>query len=149
MGKRIDRSAILDAMTQKAEAIYAASADYQRQGGKRGYLVAEIRDDRNPDQWDSSSRPFGKVSFDSGTEGALTVNNGTSFEATARGKVAYTRRTGKNSGAHYYQVLGTESWWYGALISPDGRCSCAFSGLMGPDYVAIAEAGIAAYEKLK
>ncbi|GHU79658.1 hypothetical protein FACS189462_5360 [Spirochaetia bacterium] len=139
-------SEILDEMVKKAEEIYAASADYQKDG-KRGFLIAEIKNGKIEGQWDAASRPFGTVSKGAGNEGELIINNGTSFEAMARGKVAYSRRTGKNSGANYYEVRGAESWWKGAVVSKDGKCICAFSGLMGYDDVAIAEAGIALYEK--
>jgi hypothetical protein len=137
---------ILDAMVKKAEEVYAADPDYQKHG-RRGFFVAEIKNDTVEGQWDSSCRPFFQVSLPPGTEGPLTINNGTNFEATARGKAAYCRRTGKNSGTNYYEVLGTESWWYGALISADGKCICAFSGLKGHDDVAIAQAGLDEYDR--
>jgi hypothetical protein len=132
-------------MVKKAEEVYAADPGYH-QGGKRGYFIVEIKNSHIEGQWDSSGRPYGRVIAEHGTEGAITTNNGSNFEATARGKVAYTRRTGKNSGVNYWEVLGTESWWYGARISRDGACICAFSGLKGVDDVAIAEAGLAVYE---
>jgi hypothetical protein len=133
-------------MVKKAEEIYAATPDYQS-GGKRGFCDVEIKNDTAADQWDASSRPFGRVSSDPATEGELIINNGGSFETTARGKVAYSRRTGKNSGANYWEVRGAESWWKGALISADGACICAFSGLKGYDDVAIAQAGLDVYNK--
>jgi hypothetical protein len=149
----MDRNSILNVMEQKAEAIYAATPDYH-QGGKRGTFVVSIRTGERTDQWDSSSRNFGAVAMEPSTEVgatgvALIINNGASFDATVHGKVAYARRTGKNSGANYWQVLGTESWWNGAIVSKDGACICAFSGLKGYDDVAIAEAGIADYERQK
>jgi hypothetical protein len=139
-------SEILDAMVKKAEEIYAASAEYQK-GGRRGYFTADIKNSAVPGQWDSASRPFGMVVMEPGSEGELIINNGTNFEATVRGKVAYSRRTGKSSGANYWEVRGTESWWKGAVVSKDGKCICGFSGLKGFEDVAIAEAGIAVYEK--
>jgi hypothetical protein len=63
------------------------------------------------------------------------------------GKAAYSRRTGKNSGVHYYEVLGNETFWPGAVVSIDGNCICAFGGLRAEDDVLIAEAGIAEYER--
>jgi hypothetical protein len=148
----MDKNSILNVMEQKAEAIYAATPDYH-QGGKRGTFVVSIRNGEQAgeraDQWDSSSRNFGAVSMESSTEGELVINNGASFDATVHGKVAYARRTGTNSGTNYWLVRGTESWWKGAIVSKDGACICAFSGLKGYDDVAIAEAGIADYERQK
>lgn len=77
------------------------------------------------------------------------INNGVNFDALVHGKIAFSRRTGKNSGTNYYQVLGHESFWKGAVTSDDGLCICAFSGFTGNDDVVIAEAGIACYESLK
>jgi hypothetical protein len=137
-------TAMLDAMVKKAKEIYAASTDYQKHG-RRGFFVVELKNAATEGQWDSSCRPFGEVSLKPGNEGPLIINNGANFEATVRGKVAYSRRTGKNSGTNYYEVRGTESWWYGALVSADGKCICAFSGLKGHDDVAIAQAGLDEY----
>jgi hypothetical protein len=144
MDTGILRTAMLDAMVKKAEEIYAASPAYQKDG-RRGFFVAELKNDEVEGQWDSSSRPFGVVSLEPGNEGPLVINNGTNFEATARGKAAYSRRTGKDSGTNFYEVRGAESWWYGALISADGKCICAFSGLKGHDDIAIARAGLDVY----
>jgi hypothetical protein len=144
----IDRKAILDVMEAKAGELFAAGESYQRHG-RRGSLVVQVRDGENPAQWDSSLRSFGPVIQAPGTEAGFTVNNGVNFEALAHGKIAYTRRTGKDSGVNYYEVLGNESWWRGAVISGDGACICAFSGLMGQDDLAIAQAGLAEYERQK
>jgi hypothetical protein len=144
MDRNVLRTVIVDAMIKKAEAIYAASPGYQKHG-RRGFAVAEIRNDDVKGQWDSSSRPFGKVSLEPENEGPLIINNGVSFEGAVRGKISYSRRTGKNSGTNYYEIRGYEFWGYGALISTDGKCICAFSGLKGDDDVAIAQAGLDAY----
>jgi hypothetical protein len=146
MNKNVLLTAIVDAMIKKAEAIYAVNPDYQKHG-RRGFAVTEIRNDDVGCQWDSSSRPFGEISLEPENEGPLIINNGVNFEAAAWGKIAYSRRTGKNSGANYYEVRGSESWWYGALISADGRCICAFSGLKGHDDVTIAQAGLDEYNR--
>jgi hypothetical protein len=144
----MDRAAILDAMAKKAEELYNADPGYH-QGGKRGYLTVDIKNGGHEGQWDSSGRPFGRIITEPSSEGEIIFNNGESYEATIRGKVAYTRRTGKSSGANYWEVRGAESWWKGAVISKDGKCICGFSGLHGYDDVKIAEAGIELYEKLK
>ena len=144
----IDIDAILDAMEKECEAVFAKDTSYHA-GGKRGMYAAEIRDAKRSGQWNSSLRNFGAVSSEPETEGEIIINNGANFDATVHGKIAYTRRTLKNSGAHYYQVLGSESWWKGALISADKNCICAFSGLKGVDDVKIAEAGIAEYNRQK
>jgi hypothetical protein len=144
----MDRAAILDAMAKKAEELYDADPGYH-QGGKRGYLTVDIKNGGHEGQWDSSGRPFGRIITDPSSEGEIVFNNGESYEATIRGKVAYSRRTGKDSGANYWEVRGAESWWKGAVISKDGKCICGFSGLHGYDDVKIAEAGIELYEKLK
>jgi len=144
----MNRNAILNAMEKKARAIFDSDAGYIR-NGKRGMLIAEIRDPKNPEQWDSSCRNFGTVFRDYTFEGELVINNGTNFDALAHGKVAFCRRTGNNSGTNYYQVLGYESFWKGAIISNDGNCICAFAGFSGEDDEEIAQAGITCYESLK
>ena len=144
----MNRNAILNAMEKKARVIYEDNGNYISTG-KRGMLVVEIRDPKNPDQWDSSSRNFGTVFRDYQYEDELVISNGTNFDALAHGKVAFSRRTNLNSGTNYYQVLGYESFWKGAIISDDGNCICAFAGFTGTDDEIIAKAGITCYESLK
>jgi len=144
----MNRNAILNAMEKKTKAIFDDDDGYKA-NGKRGMMVVSIRDQKNPEQWDSSCRSFGTVFRDYTFEGDLVINNGTNFDALAHGKVAFCRRTGKNSGTNYYQVLGYESYWKGAITSDDGNCICAFSGLSGVDDEEIAQAGIKCYESLK
>ena len=144
----MNRNAILNAMEKKAKAIFDNDSTYT-QDGKRGMMVVEVRDPKNPSQWDSSCRNFGVVFRDYSFEGELVINNKTNFDALAHGKVAFSRRTNKNSGTNYYQVLGYESFWKGSVISDDGNCICAFSGLSGLDDEIIAQAGINCYESLK
>jgi hypothetical protein len=144
----MNRNAILIAMEKKALGIFSDDPDYKKEG-KRGMMIAEVRDPKNPEQWDSSCRSFGTVFRDYQYEGELVISNGTNFDALAHGKVAFCRRTNKNSGTNYYQVLGYESFWKGAVISDDGNCICAFSGLQGVDDEIIAKAGITCYESLK
>jgi hypothetical protein len=144
----MDRNAILNAMEKKAKGLFDDSDEYVKDG-KRGMMVVQIRDKKNPDQWDSSLRSFGTTFRDYNYEDDLVIGNGVNFDALVHGKAAFSRRTGKNSGTNYYQVLGSESFWKGSVISDDGLCICAFSGFTGADDVAIAEAGIACYESLK
>ena len=144
----MNRNAILNAMEKKVKKIYDNSNEYMRDG-KRGMMVVEIRDSKNPAQWDSSCRSFGVAFRDYGYEEELVVNNGTNFDALAHGKVAFSRRTGKNSGTNYYQVLGYESFWKGAVMSDDENCICAFAGFTMLDDEEIANAGITCYESLK
>jgi len=144
----MNRNAILNAMEKKAKSVYDSNSDYIRTG-KRGMMVVEIRDAKKPEQWDSSCRNFGIVFRDYQYEGELVISNGTNFDALARGKVAFCRRTNKNSGTNYYQVLGYESFWKGAIISDDGNCICSFAGFSGLDDEIIAQAGINCYKSLK
>jgi hypothetical protein len=144
----MNRNAILNAMEKKAKTILDSRSEYKARGS-RGMLITEIRDSKNPEQWDSSSRSFGTTFRDYSYEGELVVNNGQNFDALAHGKVAFCRRTGKNSGTNYYQVLGYESFWRGAIISDDSNCICAFAGFEGEEDEAIAQAGITCYESLK
>jgi hypothetical protein len=144
----MNRNAILNAMEKKAKSIFDSNSDYIKTG-KRGMMIAEIRDAKNPEQWDSSCRSFGIVYRDYQYEGELVISNGTNFDALARGKIAFCRRTNKNSGTNYYQVLGYESFWKGAIISDDGNCICAYAGFSGMDDEQIAQAGINCYESLK
>jgi hypothetical protein len=144
----MNRNAILNAMEKAAKDIFEDNAEYRRTG-KRGMFIVEIRDSKNPDQWDSSCRKFGDVFRDYEYEDELVINNGTNFDALAHGKIAFSRRTGLNSGTNYYQVLGYESFWKGSVISEDNNCICAFAGFTGVDDAYIAEAGITCYESLK
>jgi hypothetical protein len=145
---KMDRNAILNAMEKKAKALFDDNDEY-RKDGKRGMMVVQIQDKKNPDQWDSSLRSFGTTFRDYSYEDGLVINNGVNFDALVHGKAAFSRRTGKNSGTNYYQVLGYESFWKGSVTSDDGFCICAFSGFTGTDDAAIAEAGITCYESLK
>jgi hypothetical protein len=135
-------------MEKKAKAIFESDGSYLRDG-KRGMMIVEIKDPKNPNQWHSSCRNFGVVFRDYGYDEELVINNGTNFDALAHGKVAFSRRTQKDSGTNYYQVLGYESFWKGAIISDDGNCVCAFAGFTALDDEAIAKAGITCYESLK
>jgi hypothetical protein len=148
MEDKMNRNAILNAMEKKAKEIFEDDSDYIKTG-KRGMMIVDVRDEKMPEQWDSSCRSFGAVFRDYGYEGELVVNNGQNFDALGHGKVAFCRRTNKNSGTNYYQVLGYESFWKGAVISDDGNCICAFAGFMGEDDELIAQAGITCYESLK
>lgn len=144
----MDRNHILNAMEKKAKVIFKDTVEYQ-EAGKRGMMVVEIRDPDNPEQWDSSCRGFGAVFRDYQYAGELVISNGTNFDALVRGKIAFCRRTGKDSGTNYYQVLGHESFWRGAVMSDDGACICGYAGFSGDDDVRIANAGVACYESLK
>jgi hypothetical protein len=144
----MNRVAILNAMENKARKIFDESGEYARDG-RRGMMVVEIRDLKNPSQWHSTTRNFGTTYRDYAYDGELVINNGTNFDALVHGKVAFTRRTEKDSGTNYYQVLGYESFWPGAIISDDGKCICAFAGFTGADDKLIAKAGINCYESLK
>jgi hypothetical protein len=135
-------------MEKKAKLIFDQTSEYKTDG-KRGMIVVQIRDGKNPAQWDSTLRGFGTVHRDYGYEDGLVINNGVNFDALVHGKIAFSRRTGLNSGTNYYQVLGSESWWKGSVTSGDNNCICAFAGFSGQDDVAIAKAGIACYESLK
>jgi len=144
----MNRDAILNAMEKKAKAIYDDDAGYIRDG-KRGMLIVDIRDPKKPEQWHSSCRNFGVAFRDYGYDEELVINNGTNFDALAHGKTAFSRRTQKNSGTNYYQVLGYESFFRGSVISDDGNCICAFAGFSGLDDELIAKAGVRCYESLK
>ena len=144
----MNRNAILNAMEKKARDIFEDNGSYIKDG-KRGMIVVEIRDPKTPGQWDSSCRNFGELCRDYTYDGELVINNGTNFDALAHGKVAFSRRTEKDSGTNYYQVLGYESFWPGSVVSNDGNCICAFAGFTGDDDAIIAKAGITCYESLK
>jgi len=144
----VNRVAILNAMENKARKIFDESGEYVRDG-RRGMMTVEIKDPKNPSQWHSTTRNFGIAYRDYAYDGELVINNGTNFDALVHGKVAFTRRTEKDSGTNYYQVLGYESFWPGSVLSDDGNCICAFAGFSGTDDKAIASAGIACYESLK
>ncbi|MDR0389693.1 MAG: hypothetical protein LBH73_06450 [Spirochaetaceae bacterium] len=144
----MDLNQILDAMEETATAVFEDNEDYVNDG-KRGVLAVYMRNEKNKDQWDGSSRSFGVNFRDYGYEDELVINNGVNFDALVHGKIAFSRRTGKDSGTNYYQVLGNESWWKGSVMSDDSQCICAFAGFSGDDDRAIAFAGIDAYESQK
>jgi hypothetical protein len=144
----MNRNAILNAMEKKAKAVFDENSGYLRDG-KRGMMIVEIRDPKITGQWDSSCRNFGAAYRDYTYEGELVINNGQNFDALAHDKVAFSRRTEKDSGTNYYQVLGCESFWPGSVVSEDGNCICAFAGFTGDDDARIARAGINCYESLK
>ena len=129
----MNRDKMIDAMEAKTLEIYNANKDYQA-NGKRGMMVAQVRSKKYPDRWESTILAFGAM-----------YSGGFSFDTTIHEKIAYVRRTGKNSGVPKEEVVGTESFWEGAVISDDGNCICAFSGFAGTDDILIAEAGIAEY----
>jgi hypothetical protein len=143
----MNRHAILNAMEKKAKSILDSRDEY-REKGRRGMLIVEIRDEKDPDQWDSTCRSFGTVFRDYQYDEGLVTSNGTNFDALAHGKVAFSRRTGFDSGTNYYQVLGYESYWKGAVVSEDGKCICAFAGFQQGEDREIAEAGITCYGSL-
>jgi len=144
----MNRVAILNAMENKAQKIFDDNGEYMR-NGRRGMMAVEIKDPKNPSQWHSTTRNFGIAYRDYTYEGELVINNGTNFDGLVHEKVAFTRRTEKDSGTNYYQVLGNESFWPGSVISEDGNCICAFAGFSGADDKIIANAGISCYESLK
>jgi hypothetical protein len=144
----MDINKILDAMEAEALNIFEGNEEYANDG-KRGVMAAYIRNKKNKDQWDGSLRNFGAVFRDYDFEDELVINNGVNFDALVHGKLAFSRRTGLDSGTNYYQVLGSESWWKGSVISDDGICLCAFAGFSGEDDRAIAQAGIGCYEASK
>ncbi|MDR1210872.1 MAG: hypothetical protein LBK40_01435, partial [Spirochaetaceae bacterium] len=122
----MDSNQILDAMEEAATAVFEDNEDYINDG-KRGVLAVYTQNENNTDQWDGSLRNFGASFRDYGYDDGLVSNNGVNFDALVHGKIAFSRRSGKDSGTNYYQVLGNESWWKGAVISDDSRCICAFA----------------------
>ena len=144
----LDRISIINAMEQKAQEIFKTKEPYCL-NPKRGMLVVQIRDENNQDQWDSTIRVFGICRKAPDMQGDLPMNTGVSNDAIAHGKIAYVRRTSKNSGAAFYDVVGTESFYKGALISSDGKCICSFSGFTPDDDVLVSTDGITEYERQK
>ena len=143
----MDLNKIIDAMEAKATEIFNNTVQYQEQG-KRGMLLAQVKSAKHPERWETVMQAFGAVATPPEVQDGKQVFSGISFDGVVNGKAAYTRRTGKNSGAPENEVRMLESYWEGAVISKDGNCICAFSGVAGTDDVLIAEAGIAVYEGL-
>jgi hypothetical protein len=144
----MDRNKIINAMEAKTTEIFNANEKYKSKG-KHGMMVAQLRSEEYPDRWDSTILAYGKTHGDPAMQDGYPISTGFSMDTTVHEKIAYVRRTGKSSGAPFYDVIGNESYWKGAVISDDGKCICAFSGFEGEDDVLIAEAGIAVYEQLK
>jgi len=143
----MDKNKIIDAMEAKANEIYSQNEQYQKDG-KRGVLAAQVRSAIHPERWETVLQPFGAATTPAEMKDGEMVFAGVSFDGVVHGKIAYARRTGTNSGAPEKEVKMTESHWEGAVVSKDGNCICAFSGVAGSDDVLIAEAGIAMYESL-
>lgn len=139
----MDRNAILDAMYEKAE--FLRTTKYGNRE-KAGILICDILTDEQTGQWDSSMRPYGVLFHQAAKIDGVYEGNGFSFDAVGHAKLAYSRRTGLNSSANFWEVVGTESYWKGAVISSDKKCICVFSGFEGCDDVEIAKAGIEVYE---
>ena len=135
-------------MEAKTLEIYNASENYQA-NGKGGMMVVQVRSEKKPDRWESTILAFGQPFGGPRMQDGYPISTGMSFDTTVHEKIAYSRRTGKSSGAPFYDVVGTESFWKGAVVSSDGNCICAFSGFMGEDDLLIAEAGIFMYDSLK
>ena len=144
----MDRNKIIDVMLAKTEEIFNASEQYQAQG-KRSIMVVQTKLDKYENAWESTIVPYGRPYSDPTLQDGYPISNGFSTNTTVHEKIAYVHRTGKSSGAPFYEMVGNESYWKGAVISEDGKCICAFSGFVGEDDVIIAEAGIAEYERLK
>ena len=146
----MDKDIILDMMQKKADELFNANCknggEYAARG-RRGAFTVQIKSDKVPGQWDAALRHFGASFWEPEKYHNLIKDCGCNFEAGMMGKVAYARRSGKNSGVHWYETLGGETFWPGALISADGNCICAFGGLSAEDDVAISHAGIAEYER--
>ncbi len=139
----MNRDRIINAMEQKAEEIYRSKEQYNK-NPRHGMMAVQVQSDENPARWEATILAFGETFVGSTTENGYPISNGFSFDTTLHEKIAYVRRTGKNSGAAYYDMVGHESFWTGALISDDGKCICGFSGFAGDDDVAVAKAGIEA-----
>ena len=144
----MNRTKIINAMKAKTIEIYNANEQYNSKG-EHGIMVVQIRSEDFPDGWESTILPFGRTHGEPAMQDGYPISTGYSMNTTVHEKIAYVHRTGKSSGAPFYDVIGTESYWKGAIISEDGKCICAFSGFIGEDDVIIAEAGIAVYEELK
>ena len=146
----VDLNLILDVMEAEAEKLYGENVKnggYYAERGKRGAFTVQVKSERMAGQWDSGLRFFGASFWEPERRGDLVINGGCNFEAGMLGKAAFTRRTGRNSGIHWHEALGGETFWPGAVISGDGNCICAFGGLSAEDDVRISRAGIAAYEE--
>jgi len=143
----MDKNKIMDAMEAKANEIFNKTEQYQKDG-KRGVFTAQVRSVTHSGRWETVVQSFGAANTPPEMQDGKMVFAGVSFEGVVHGKVAYARRTGKNSGAPENETPMAESHWEGAVVSTDGNCICAFSGIAGSDDVLIAEAGIAMYESL-
>jgi len=137
----------MDAMEAKATEIFDNTPQYQADG-KRGMFIIQLKSPTHPNRWDAMIQPFGAIVTPPEVKDGKVVWAGISFDGVAHGKAAYARRTGTNSGAEEGTVPMAESHWEGAVVSADGNCVCAFSGVSGEDDVLIAKAGIEAYNAL-
>jgi hypothetical protein len=137
----IDRNAILDVMEHCAAERLIHAEGYSKQG----LLVVQVRSEQNPEQWESSMRFFGDHFRGPKLLDGREIDTGCNFDATVHGKIAYARRAGKNSGAGIYDLCGDESLYQGAVITDDGQCICAYSGLAEPDDLLVAQTGAVEY----
>jgi len=141
----MDLNKIMNAMEAKAQEIFDANEQYQKDG-KRGVFTAQVKSSTYPGRWEVMTQAFGVASTPPEVQDGKIVFYGVSFDGVVQGKVAYSRRTGQDSGVEEGTVAMCESHWPGAVVSRDGNCICAFSGVAGEDDVLIAQAGIAVYE---
>lgn len=139
----IDRNRIIAAM-QETVTFLEKQAEYLN--GINGVMMVKIKVSET--SWEATELYHGNPFTSPQLHHGRHINNGSNCIGTVYTKAAYIQRTGQNSGAHFNEMKESESYWQGAVISEDGRCICAFSGIDELDDVKIAKTGIACYDMI-
>ena len=123
----------LEAMLEKAEQIYHFSPEnYPARGDRRGIAVVAVLEDPAgyPYKWLTISDNFGEICHRAPKQqNGRNIDNGGSNEGILFGKIAYSRRTGLDSGCDVRDIKEGESFWKGNIFGNDDKdTTFGFSG---------------------
>jgi hypothetical protein len=146
---------VLEAMLRKAELVYLCSTENypDTRGPRRGIAAVSIQvdSDTHPHRWLTLSDNFGEVCYrDPKQLNGRDIDLGGSNEGVLFGKIAYSRRTMRNSGCDAREVKEGESFWRGNIFEASDpynpKCvTFGFSGFTELDDEEVAKAGRKAY----
>ncbi len=139
----IDRNKIIAAM-QETVMFLEKKQEYLE--GINGAMMVKVKITETC--WEATELRYGNPFTAPQLHHGRKITNGSNCIGTAYTKAAYIQRTRQHSGSHFNDMKESESYWQGALISDDGNCICAFSGVDELDDVKIAQAGIACYNAM-
>lgn len=151
--------AVLKKMLDTAEEIYKTSDENypKTRGPRRGIAVVSIKmnvESGSENRWLALSDNFGKKCYREPKQlNGRDIDLGCSNEGIIFGKIAYSRRTHKNSGCSASETLEGESFWRGNMFlddDPDAPkyITFGFSGFTELDDEKVAKAGREEYHRL-